>query len=1130
MTTSPLSEALHLQPVPSELAQKQSGGIELARLEWLNSCCHDEIFDANVKWLQAQTPYSFLFVSPELPRRNDGRVSESLLKKYRHVEAGGWECTGVNVLTGQNTADWGQFKPLTPRLDAKGKIIKYEAPPQIATEIFALRIPVAIWQMIAHRYDVTLPSNYKDVTENPFIFWQWVFENPQIPVIITEGAKKAGCILSRGYVAIALPGVRSGYRIPRDEDGEPLEDSKPTLIPHLQVFATPGRKIYFAFDQDARRETRRDVNQALARTARLFKRQGCEVAVMSWDSKLGKGIDDFCYNSQILGLDIEESFGKLYRNAQSFDTWESQQLKQLTYPVSQLLNRRYLLNLENPNDTLPPASAQAIAIDSSKDSGKTTWIKKFVEPFLYSGEKRVLLISHRVQLSTQTADGLGIPYVTSVQKEGQKDLLGMALCIDSLHLNSQAKFNPEHWGNSIVIIDEIMQFLSHLLSSSTCRKERVLIIRNLKTLLQNVIKSGGKIIIADADFNDIAIDFIKGLTGLDINFWIIKNEFKYDKPWTVYHFNHPDATQLLGSLEKGLEKGEKHLLCLSAQKRKSKHSSTCLEQKFQKKYPDLKILRIDSETVQDPTHPAFDCGARLNKIIGDYDLVICTPTIETGVSIDEKHFQGVWGVFQGVSAADSVRQFLSRYRPPVPRYIWIAKKGLGFVGNGSTNYRELLKTQYQTGKAHIKRLTEAGFEENLDGVLESICLTTWAKLGAITNQGHRNYSQQVLADLESEGHIIKDSSQMGDDNRLTEINEAQVEVLKAEIKANKGEVYSAHKLAVSTSEDLGDDKYNELKKRQRKTASEQLELEKARLKRSYKVEVTPDLVDKNDKGWFPEIQLDYYLTKGREFLNDKDASAMRALNSQGQYFTPDVNRSMLGKKIDALDYLGIQRLYKEGSKFSKDHEVILDIFDKLKKNSYNLKLILGTDFSKVEQPIEAVQLLLGLLGQKMVCVGREGPRGKQVRYYSSPAPDFLKEPIPEEECKKVKSRYKLNENKQPIPLSDGRDEVFTAWRERDLEAKAKADKLKAWLQAERQAIATAQRKEQEKWVTPESLADIQDLLEACQDEEILLSIKQCGISVKTLKKAATFISDTNSKNWLFNCLNRWEADELAKKI
>jgi hypothetical protein len=67
-------------------------------------------------------------------------------------------------------------------------------------------------------------------------------------VVIVEGVKKAACLLTIGYAAIAIPGVNSGYRTPKDEFGNII--GKPNLVPDLKHFATEDRRIDICFDRD----------------------------------------------------------------------------------------------------------------------------------------------------------------------------------------------------------------------------------------------------------------------------------------------------------------------------------------------------------------------------------------------------------------------------------------------------------------------------------------------------------------------------------------------------------------------------------------------------------------------------------------------------------------------------------------------------------------------------------------------------------------------------------------------------------------------------------------------------------------------------------------------------------------
>ena len=108
-------------------------------------------------------------------------------------------------------------------------------------------------------------------------------------MIITEGAKKAAALIGAGYAAIALPGIFNGYRQPKDEFGRKTGLAK--LIPQLQVFATSGRKVYFAFDRDTKANTIANVNTAIAKTGKLFIKSGVDVRVIRWPES-AKGVDD----------------------------------------------------------------------------------------------------------------------------------------------------------------------------------------------------------------------------------------------------------------------------------------------------------------------------------------------------------------------------------------------------------------------------------------------------------------------------------------------------------------------------------------------------------------------------------------------------------------------------------------------------------------------------------------------------------------------------------------------------------------------------------------------------------------------------------------------------------------------
>ena len=263
--------------------------------EWLASKVDPEIIELNVKYLKSRTALEYL-LGNALEKLGEGQKTphsqqyvttpvEKLLAKYAHVEDGGWWASGIDILDKFKEAEWGCFKPDKPRLSSEDKKpIKYEHPPQTPTAIFALDVPQTVWQNISYHFECPIGKETH--------FWEWVINNPEVPVVITEGAKKAGALLTAGYAAIALPGINNGLVKEEgyDDKGKPYTSYQ--LGDHLKAFAQEDRKIVFCFDSDKRLKTQQNVKAAITRTGELYKKEGCYVAVMTWDYELGKGIDD----------------------------------------------------------------------------------------------------------------------------------------------------------------------------------------------------------------------------------------------------------------------------------------------------------------------------------------------------------------------------------------------------------------------------------------------------------------------------------------------------------------------------------------------------------------------------------------------------------------------------------------------------------------------------------------------------------------------------------------------------------------------------------------------------------------------------------------------------------------------
>lgn len=158
--------------------------------EWQASGVDEELTNLNVVALHGNSPTDYLLYSDDIPRRNDGRISEGFLQRYAHTDAGGWWCSGIDVLNGDEDI-WGCFKPDQP-LNRDDRVIKYEHPPKTATGLFALKVPLNIWRQIAHRAGLKFDAVAINEQSADLGFWQWLIDHPEVPLCITEGAKKSG--------------------------------------------------------------------------------------------------------------------------------------------------------------------------------------------------------------------------------------------------------------------------------------------------------------------------------------------------------------------------------------------------------------------------------------------------------------------------------------------------------------------------------------------------------------------------------------------------------------------------------------------------------------------------------------------------------------------------------------------------------------------------------------------------------------------------------------------------------------------------------------------------------------------------------------------------------------------------
>jgi len=170
-----------------------------------------------------------------------------------------------------------QYRPDNPRIDSRERPVKYETPRG--------------------------SSNRLDCPPH----CQKLLGDPQVPLWITEGSKKADALASHGACAISLTGVW-GFKGKNEFGGI-------TFLSDWDYIALRGRKVYLAFDSDV--VSKEPVKKALEHVGEHLRRKEAQVQIISLpQTGIQKvGIDDFL---------LEHSIGDAEKLAADLKTEENE--------------------------------------------------------------------------------------------------------------------------------------------------------------------------------------------------------------------------------------------------------------------------------------------------------------------------------------------------------------------------------------------------------------------------------------------------------------------------------------------------------------------------------------------------------------------------------------------------------------------------------------------------------------------------------------------------------------------------------------------------------------------------------------------------------------------------------------
>ena len=279
-------------------------------------------------------------------------------------------------------------------------------------------------------------------------------------------------------------------------------------------------------------------------------------------------------------------------------------------------------------------------VSSPYGTGKTKFIHDIIKKYQ---PKKVLYVSYRRALCDYISSDFKNENFENY-KNKHFDSNRIVIQLDSIN-----KLQNDYY--DLVICDEIESILMHL-SSPMLRNKQYLNDRIVYNRLYELCKNSGKVIFMDGDIHNRAITFAKSIASNNI---ILHNSYVSD---TIinYEINH-NKNETIEQIKKMFTDNKKIIVCCM-----SSADVNYISNELKKIDNKKIILSYTSET--DDNIKTYDMQ-NINTSWGSADIVLYSPTIEAGLSYDNKNivFDERFLIYSQMSC--SVRssfQMLSRVR------------------------------------------------------------------------------------------------------------------------------------------------------------------------------------------------------------------------------------------------------------------------------------------------------------------------------------------------------------------------------------------------------------------------------------------------------------------------------------
>lgn len=891
------------------------------------------------------------------------------------AEAGGWWCAGLDPLANWSPMAWGCFKADAPRFDAdKAKPIKYEHPAKSPTRSFWLRVPSTVAQRIADRHGIPLPDDVRSDASGA-AFWRWWQGELRLPLVITEGAKKAAALLTQGLPAVALPGIWNGT--PKDS-----ETQRPMLLRDLAV-GLKGRRCVVIFDWSEKEKGRRDVEQAMSRLARCLSFSGADEVRVGTCPGPAKGVDDF------------------FLAGGRWERLEERLIVPAKAPVMPAVRRPFSKRAEAGKylgEVIPipsPEQARLVVLRAPMGSGKTEWMADAVQQARDEGQ-RVVLVGHRRSLLGTLAAKFDIPWLEDNPSADEMQL-GIAICLDSLCPQSGAGFRAGDYRGCTVVWDEAAQGMRHLLMGETqIAKRRVDVLEQLNQLL----RESRQVLASDAQIGEAEIEALESACGLS-------TKGRHNRAVLIGSRHRPASGRQLmkhGTQESwrhdlvaDLQRGCRLWISTTSQRASAPNSAQNLAALVLRHWPAARVLVVDSETIADPDHPAAKLALAPNLTASQYDVVIATPAIAAGLSVElQGHFDAVYAFAGGTTDPAAVAQSVARVRDGCVRHVYAPERSPGGalrVGNGATSAAAVMKGLSDRCDVIVRQLLRACQWQ--PGAYEmGPWLPLWAQQAALINRQALSFRATVIGLLEAEGYEVITPQE------LQQEQQNAAKAIGAELKAIATAAGEAEDEAVIGASLPSDEEAKALSDRRKLSPAERAQLQRYRVAKRWQLgdrQPTRELLKADREGLNSRLRFAWLLgaPEARERLVKQEGKDALLVSRSSRCWAPDLEEMSLTPQLLMAEYLGLQRWMNRSDWFSADEvAAAFDFADRpmpacgespeesLQRTNDNRHRALYRQGCRVlnitasEKPLTTLRRLLALVGRRLEYRRRRTGQGR----------------------------------------------------------------------------------------------------------------------------------------------------------